>query len=116
MLKLVACTKVWHNMGNADIPMWRAVGANEYIIKRFEEPPAWTDVGEAVTNFMHVLEGRVSSDVVETYTGFELYENNSLTHGENFQLEMGGTIDFPAEDITQIDVREAMAGIAGEVS
>ena len=36
----------------------------------------------------------------EIYGGFELYDNNSLTHSENFQLQHGGTIDFPAEDAT----------------
>lgn len=113
MLKLVACTKVWNNIGTHDVPMWRAVGGNEYIIARFAKEPSWKKIGEKVMSFMHILEGKVNVGVIETYAGFELYNNNSLTHGENFQLENGGTIDFPAEDATKIDVQEDMAGIAG---
>lgn len=115
MLKLVACTKVWQNLGDVHLPMWRACDCNEYIIARFEKEPAWPEIGDAVKKFMHILEGRISDNTIESYIGFELYSNNSLTHGENFQLEQGGTIDFPAEDVTQIDVRSEMAGIAGEI-
>ena len=106
MLKLVACTKLWNNIGNAEVPMWRAVGGNEYVIHRFEEEPTFKDIGEAVNKFMHVLEGRINQGVVETYTGFELYDLTSLTHSENFQLENGGPIDFPAEDVQQYDFTE----------
>jgi len=115
MLKLVACTKLWNNIGTSDIPMWRVVGGNEYIIARFEEEPTWADVGEAVTKFMHILEGKIQMGIVETYVGFDLFDNNNLTHGENFQLQNGGTIDFPTEDLTKLDVREDMAGISGEI-
>lgn len=93
--------------------MWRCVDGNEYIIERFDEEPAWKDVGDCVNNFQHILEGKLEVDVKEVYSGFELYENNSLTHGEHFQLQNGGTIDFPAEDATKIDVTEAMDGIKG---
>lgn len=112
-LKLVATTKIYKNVGNYDLPMWRCVDSNEYIIKRFDSEPSWKDVGEAVSNFQHILEGKLESDVKEIYAGFELYDNNSLTHCEFFQLESSGSIDFPAEDATQIDVTEAMDGIKG---
>lgn len=113
MLKLVASTKIFKNVGNVDIPMWRCVDGKEYIIKRFDIEPTWADVGEAINNFQHILEGLLESDVKEVYAGFELYKNESMTHGENFQLQNGGTIDFPAEDVTKIDVTEAMNGIKG---
>ena len=113
MLKLVASTKMFKNIGSMEIPMWRCVDGNEYIIKRFDEEPKWSEVGEAVNNFQHILEGRLDVDIKEVYAGFELYKNESLTHGENFQLQNGGTIDFPAEDVTKIDVTEAMDGIKG---
>lgn len=113
MLKLVASTKIFKNIGSIEVPMWRCVDGNEYIIKRFDDEPKWSEVGEAVTNFQHILEGRLDVDVKEVYSGFELYVNESLTHGENFQLQNGGTIDFPAEDVTKIDVTEAMDGIKG---
>jgi hypothetical protein len=112
-LKLVASTKIFKNIGNMEVPMWRCVDGNEYIIERFDEEPTWPDVGKAVTYFQHILEGKLEVDVKEIYSGFELYDNNSLTHGENFQLENGGTIDFPAEDVTKIDVTEMMDGIKG---
>lgn len=112
-LKLVATTKVYKNIGNLDLPMWRCVDGNEYIIKRFDKEPMWEEVGEAVSNFQHILEGKLDIDVKEIYAGFELYDNSSLTHAEFFQLMNSGSIDFPAEDVTQIDVSEAMDGIKG---
>ena len=112
-LKLVACTKVYKNIGSIEVPMWRCVDGNEYIIERFKKEPKWKQVGEAITKFQHILEGKLEVDLKEIYAGFELYDNNSLTHGENFQLQEGGTIDFPAEDVTKIDVTEAMDGIKG---
>lgn len=112
-LKLVACTRIYKNIGSIEIPMWRCVDGNEYIIKKFDDEPKWKEVGEAVSAFQHILEGKLETDVKEIYSGFELYDNNSLTHGENFQLQNGGTIDFPAEDATKIDVTEAMDGIKG---
>jgi hypothetical protein len=95
MLKLVACTKVYKNVGNNEMPMWRCVDGNEYIVSRFNKEPKWKDVGKAISKFQHIL------------------ETESLTHGENFQLRNGGTIDFPAKDIEEIDVTEAMDGIKG---
>jgi hypothetical protein len=112
-LKLVATTKVYKNVGNLEVPMWRCVDSNEYVIKRFNKEPKWTDVGKAVQDFQHILEGKLEIDVKEIYAGFEIYDNNSLTHSENFQLQNGGTIDFPASDATSIDVTEAMDGIKG---
>jgi hypothetical protein len=113
MLKLVACTKVYKNVGNNEMPMWRCVDGNEYIVSRFNKEPKWKDVGKAISKFQHILEGALESDIKEIYAGFELYETESLTHGENFQLRNGGTIDFPAKDIEEIDVTEAMDGIKG---
>ena len=112
-LKLVATTKIYKNVGGMDVPLWRCVGGGEYILKRFDEEPKWKEVGEAVNSFQHILEGKLAIDVKEIYGGFELYDNNSLTHSENFQLQHGGTIDFPAEDATIIDVSEEMNGIKG---
>lgn len=112
-LKLVACTKIYKNIGSMEIPMWRCVDGNEYIIDRFDTEPEWKTIGNSVKNFQHVLEGKLEDDVKEIYCGFELYDNNSLTHGEHFQLQNGGTIDFPAEDATKIDVTDVMNGIKG---
>lgn len=112
-LKLVAITRVYKNMGNETMPMWRVVDSNEYVISRFTEEPKWSEVGKSVNNFQHVLEGKIESDIKEIYAGFEIYNEDSLTHSEAFQLQNGGTIDFPAEDATKIDVTEQMDGIKG---
>lgn len=112
-LKLVAITNVYKNIGNMDLQMWRCTGANEYIVARFEEEPTWKVVGEHINKFIHSLEGKISDDIKEAYSGFEIYAEASLTHGENFQLNNGGTIDFPAQDVTKIDVSEEMDGILG---
>jgi len=112
-LKLVAITNVYRNIGSMDLQMWRCTGANEYIVARFDEEPTWKLVGEHINGFIHSLEGRISEDTKEVYAGFEIYSDASLTHGENFQLHNGGTIDFPAQDVTKIDVSEEMNGILG---
>jgi len=112
-LKLVAITKVYKNIGSIDLPMWRGIDGNEYICARFDKEPSWKEVGERINSFIHSLEGKITDDVREAYAGFELYNNDSLTHGENFQLLNGGTIDFPAQDVTKIDVSEEMDGILG---
>ena len=112
-LELVAITNVYRNIGNMDLQMWRCTGANEYIVARFDEEPTWKLVGEHINGFIHSLEGRISEDSKEAYAGFEIYNDTSLTHGENFQLHNGGTIDFPAQDVTKIDVSEEMDGILG---
>jgi len=112
-LKLVAITNVYKNIGSLDLPMWRCVGSNEYICARFDEEPKWNQVGENINKFIHSLEGKITDDVKEAYAGFDLYNDTSLTHGENFQLHNGGTIDFPAQDVTKIDVTEEMDGILG---
>jgi hypothetical protein len=112
-LKLVAITNLYKNIGSLDLQMWRCVGANEYIVARFDEEPTWKDVGTHINKFIHSLEGKISEDVKEAYAGFELYGDTSLTHGENFQLHNGGTIDFPAQDVTKIDVTEEMDGLQG---
>ena len=113
MLKLVACTKIYKNLGNSDLSLWRVIGGNEYIVDRFEDAPDWLVVGRSITKFIHVLEGKIQEDVKEVYSGFELYPDESLTHNEFFQLDQCGTVDFPAEDITKIDVSEEMDGIKG---
>jgi len=115
-LKLVAITNIFKNNGTYDLPMWRVTGANEYIVARFDEEPDWKQVGENISNFLHSLQGNVDQHTKEVYSGFELYNNDSLTHGENFQLHNGGTIDFPAQDVTKIDVSEIMEGIQGTQS
>lgn len=112
-LKLVASTKIFKNIGSMDIPMWKCVDGNEYIIGYYDKEPSWQDVGQNINKFTHYLEGKLTVDVKEIYSGFELYMKENLTHCEHFQLESTGCIDFPAEDVTLIDVTEQMDGIKG---
>jgi len=110
-LKLVAITKIYKNIGSEDLPMWRHVDGHEYIIAFFDKEPAWQEVGEEINKFQHILEGKIEVDVKELYVGFELFSSDSLTHSESFQLQTGGTIDFPAQDVTKIDVTELLDGL-----
>ena len=110
-LKLVAITKIYKNIGTDEMPMWRHVDGNEYIISFLDEEPTWPKIGEEISKFQHILEGKIEADVKEVYVGFELFPKDSLTHSEVFQLETGGTIDFPAQDATKIDVTELMDGL-----
>jgi hypothetical protein len=111
--KLVALSLIYKNIGSPELPMWRCIGANEYVVSRFDSLPEWVGVGKAITEFQHILEGNISQFTKEIYSGFEIYDNLGLTHNENFQLIQGGTIDFPAKDVTEIDVRDEMDGIKG---
>mgnify|MGYP001109134045 CR=1 FL=1 len=112
-LKLVASTKVFRNVGNVDLPMWTCVGGNEYIVAYLEKEPTWAEVGETINNFTHYLEGQLSMVDKEVYVGFEMYDKDSLTRPEFFQLDSTGCVDFPARDLTQIDVTEQLNGIHG---
>ena len=80
--------------------------SREYIVGRTKKVPSFKEIGEMITSLQHILEGRISPSVIEVITGHEIYESNNLTHNENFQLKYGDAIDFPAEDITNIQVEE----------
>ena len=106
-LKVVATTRVWKANGvSKEFPMWQPVGSNEYVIGYLSlkdgEEPKISDVGVMIKNLSHILEGRVTPKVVEIYTGFDIYHKDNLTHNEQFQLNQGDQIDFPAEDITEL--------------
>lgn len=108
-LKVVASTRIWEakNPNQPDFPMWHPIGGSEYIIGYMdlpdEEVPQLTDIAEFVEKFIHLLEGKITPNVVEVFAGYEIYYNNALTHNEAFQLQQGDSIDFPAEDVTKIE-------------
>ena len=103
-LKVVASTRIWasKNPENADFPMWHPVGGNEYIIGYLtlpdDETPQLSEIAEFVKEFHHMLEGATRPGSVEIFSGYDVYLKDSLTFNETFQLQNGGTIDFPAED------------------
>ncbi len=109
-LKIVACTKVWKAEGvDKEFPMWRPGISNEYIIAQLDEPEGGLTlqtINKYVNEFMHMLEGQIRPDVVEIFTGYEVYFTDNLTHNEQFQLNSGGAIDFPAVDLTKVDVSD----------
>ncbi len=107
-IKVVASTNVWKDFSdNADFPMWKSVGCNEYIIGYSEGIPTFEEIGKMVAELQHVLEGKIESNVIEVFTGYEIYEKSKLTHNEFFQLKYGdGQIDYEAEDITNIEIKE----------
>jgi uncharacterized cupin superfamily protein len=87
--------------------MWHPVGGSEYIIGYMDLPdgeaPQLAHIAEHVTKFIHVLEGKITPNVVEVFAGYEIYYKDALTHNEAFQLQQGDSIDFPAEDVTKIE-------------
>ena len=107
IIKVVATTNCWQNFGEVkEYPMWRSQGSNEYIIGYCKKLPTHVEVGEMITKLQHILEGKVTDNIIEIFSGYELYDKEKLTHNEYFQLNQGGSIDFPAEDITKIKVEE----------
>jgi len=105
-LKLVASTRLWTAKGEKEFPMWAPTGSNEYILGFFDKEPTLSEIGRMVGEFQHMLEGRMSVDFAEVYSGFELYLPESLTHNEHFQLQHGDTIDFPATDVKDLEGTE----------
>ena len=55
-----------------------------------------------ITELQHLLEGKVTDNVIEIFSGYEIYEKDKLTHNEYFQLNQGGAIDYPAQDISKV--------------
>lgn len=110
-LKLVAITKVYRNIGSIEGPMWKPIDVNEYIVAHLNKKPTWQNVGEHLKKFIHAFEGMIDELHKEVYCGFELYEENALTHSEHFMLETTGTIDFPVKDLTTVDVSEELDGL-----
>lgn len=109
-LKLVASTLVWTNAGTEDMPLWRTTGGKEYIIARFNYEPSLPAVGEMVENKRHLVENHYQHSR-ETLAGWQLYDDDSLTHSEFLQYHLTGLVDFPATDLTTVDATEEMAGI-----
>jgi len=107
-LKVVATTRVWEAKGvSKDFPMWQPIGSNEYIIGYCQGEPTLSEIGRMVDGFQHTLEGKMSEQVIEVFSGYEVYIKDSLTHNENFQLKYGDDIDFPATDVTKLKTEEA---------
>jgi len=114
MLKLVATTSTWLNHGTREMPMWRPAHPHEYIIARFDKEPTFQQIGEAINNFIHYIEGPLDDSTFEILSGHELYFEEQLTHAEGFQLEMGGAIDFPAKDISKVELPEFIKQLINE--
>jgi len=109
-LKLVVSSFVWANVGSADLPLWKTVGAKEYIVKYFTGEPTFEMINEELDKVSHMFEGGDSS-VRETVAGFEVYFADAPTNSETFQANLNGAIDFPPIDLTTVDVEEEMKAI-----
>jgi hypothetical protein len=109
-LKLVVSSFVWANVGSADLPLWKTVGAKEYIVKYFTGEPTFEMINEELDKVSHMFEGGDNS-VRETVAGFEVYFADAPTNSETFQANLNGAIDFPPIDLTTVDVEEEMKAI-----
>lgn len=112
-LKLVASTRILKNVGNFEIPLWRVADGNDYVVAYFDHEPTFQEIGGHINEFIHMLEGKLSDDIKEIYSGFELYGAENMTHYEHFQLQATANVDFPAIDLTKVDVTDEMHGIKG---
>lgn len=109
-LKLVVSSFVWMNVGSQDLPLWKTVGAKEYIVKYFTGAPTFEMINEELDKVAHMFEG---GDAVmrETVAGFEVYFADAPTNSEMFQINLNGAIDFPPIDLTQIDVEDDLKAL-----
>ena len=68
IIKVVATTNIWQNFGEVkEYPMWRSQGSAEYIIGYCKELPTHQEVGEMITELQHLLEGKVTDNVIEIF-------------------------------------------------
>jgi hypothetical protein len=104
-LKLVVCTRIWLNHGTPDLPMWRTTGGKEYIVKYFDKEPTIEEIGDAVVESAHLIL-TIENNFKETVDGWQLYPANGMTNNEYFQLTHNNAIDFPANDLTNIQIEE----------
>jgi hypothetical protein len=109
-LKLVVSSFVWTNVGSSDLPLWKTVGAKEYIVKYFTGEPTFEMINEELDKVSHMFEGG-DSFVRETVAGFEIYFAEAPTNSETFQANLNGAIDFPPIDLTAVDVTEELSAI-----
>ena len=99
-LKLVVATSIWANAGTDDMPLWSAIGSNEYIVAYFDQEPTIEEIGQIVADKIHTIQGGDPSRR-EILSGWQLYLKDALTHSEFLQLNMNGNVDFPPTDITE---------------
>ena len=109
-LKLVVSSFVWMNVGSQDLPLWKTIGAKEYIVKYFTGDPTFEMINEELDKVAHMFEGGDAA-MRETVAGFEVYFADAPTNSEMFQINLNGAIDFPPIDLTQVDVEEDLKAI-----
>ena len=109
-LKLVVSSFVWANVGRQELPLWKTIGAKEYIVKYFRGEPTFEMINEELDKVAHMFEGG-DATVRETVAGFEIYFADAPTNSEMFQINLNGAIDFPPIDLTQVDVEEDLKAI-----
>lgn len=107
--KLIGLTMMWMNNGTDDMPMMLPGPTNEYVIGWFDHPPSTREVSEALNKYMSYMQSQVDERTWEVYAGYEIYPADSLTNLENFQFQIGMSIDFPNKDLTSIELPERVA-------
>lgn len=112
-LKLVATTLIWTNAGTEDMPLWRASGGKEYVIKRFNYEPTIEEIGKSVEEKRHLIENHYK-EFHETLSGWQLYFDQNMTHNEYMQYHLTQSVDFPATDVSEVDASEEMSAIVSQ--
>jgi hypothetical protein len=111
-LKLVATTALWANSATDDMPLWKTIGAKEYVIARFDVEPTLEQIGKACEAKRHLIETH-TKQFHETLSGWQLYLDQNVTHNEYLQYSLTEQIEFPAIDLTEIDATEELQQIVG---
>ena len=102
--KLVVISMLWINTGTADTPMFMPGPSNEYVIGWYEHPPSVHEISIALNNYLPNIQAQISETEYEVYCGYEIYDAESMTNLENFQFQIGLTVDFPAKDLTGVEL------------
>lgn len=104
-IKLVANTRLWSNFGSEDMPLWKPVGGQEYIVHFFDHDPNIFEISQILEQNKHKFEIMNPKDgFYEILSGYDLFLETNLTHNEAFQFYVNnGIVDFPAKDLTKMD-------------
>lgn len=107
--KLVAISMLWINTGTEDMPMFMPGPSHEYVIGWYDHPPSMEEISTAINKYLPFIQAKVDEANYEVYCGYEIYPSDTMTNLENFQFQVGLSIDFPSKDLTAIELPERVS-------
>ena len=96
MSKLLISTQVLENYGTVENPYWKAKGGCDYVVKNVDE----CDMIDIIVDRARAQIEQDNEMFREYIIGWAVVADDYLTHFERCQLEWGGALTFPVQEIT----------------